>query len=335
MEFFASGDYKEAAIAVTDLRSPLFLHEFVKRLLGSSLDHSVREHDLAIQLLSQMHKANVLPAEMVQLGFYRLVEALDDLSIDVPKVSPIVGKFVLRAVADGMLKTEFVETIPVSSESSSEMHNRTTSELAQFRQTIYNMYQAALWTVDIGSEGQTDEAVPLPLSPRGICIAAAAANTESSSASSPRSPRGARSRPSSPRSPTGEPVHPPLSPRTKLRIEVQRKKQEPEMISMDEIRQAVASELAPPVPSWQPADMSKEPNQAAATAMCQDLRQSCDKLNETTDVSERQIDQIKNRSPQKLDNNRDEVMDSLQSMYELSDRFQRVDNRIIVDYAPF
>lgn len=173
-EFFASGDQHEALIAISTLNSPLFLHEFVKRLLGTCMDRTVREHELAMRLLSKMHKAGVLSSEMVQLGFYRLVEALDDLCLDVPRVSAIMGKFVLRAVADGMLKTEFVETIPASSESSPESYHKSSSELAQFRQTIYNMYQSALWTVDIGSEGNIDEAVPVPLSPRSpLCTSCA------------------------------------------------------------------------------------------------------------------------------------------------------------------
>ena len=53
------------------------------------------------------------------------------------------------------------------------------------------------------------------------------------------------------------------------------------------------------------------------------------------DQSEHKIKEIKYRSPQKLDKNQGEMMSSLQSMYELTNQFQAVDNRIVVDYAPF
>lgn len=68
-----------------------------------------REHNLGIQLLHQLHSSGVLSPEMVQMGFYRTVEALDDLCLDVPAVATILGKFVLCAVADGSLSREFLE----------------------------------------------------------------------------------------------------------------------------------------------------------------------------------------------------------------------------------
>eukprot|EP00656_Telonema_subtile_P011125 TRINITY_DN15469_c0_g1_i3.p1 TRINITY_DN15469_c0_g1~~TRINITY_DN15469_c0_g1_i3.p1 ORF type:complete len:379 (-),score=106.11 TRINITY_DN15469_c0_g1_i3:21-1157(-) len=166
LEFLSSGDIDEALVNVSMLGCPLYMHEFVKRLLVTCMDRQMREHNLAIVLLSRLHKAEALPGEQIQLGFYRTVEAMDDLCSDMPAVATVLSKIVLCAVADGMLSSSFLEKIPTSSPG----RTKPTPEQAQFRRTLHNMYQTALWTVDIGASASQTEFVAhdVPLSPRAV-----------------------------------------------------------------------------------------------------------------------------------------------------------------------
>eukprot|EP00658_Telonema_sp_P-2_P036942 TRINITY_DN26624_c0_g1_i1.p1 TRINITY_DN26624_c0_g1~~TRINITY_DN26624_c0_g1_i1.p1 ORF type:complete len:279 (+),score=49.47 TRINITY_DN26624_c0_g1_i1:217-1053(+) len=278
------------------------------------MDGTVREHTLCMELLSLLHRKSTLSAEMIQLGFYRTVEAMDDLCLDVPSAAGILGKFVLCAVADGMLSKEFLESMPTESPGGT----LPSSEQSQFRRTLYNMYQQSLWLADVGSDtGIMTMAHEVPISPRGICIAAAAACT----ASRERKHSGSPSRSASPRSPKN------------LQLKITPKPQRVEMVSMTEIRRL--SEAPEPSPVRPYMSRQSSPNWQAANEMCADMRRATDALEQVTGNSEGRLRRIKFSSPRMLEENQDTMMNSLQSMYDLQKRVQSLDNSVATHYAPF
>lgn len=106
-EYYASGDLKEAALALEELDHPEFGHYFVKKAVTLALDRHDREREMTSVLLSTLYN-EVLLTEDMKKGFADLVSSLDDLSLDVPDATDLVALFACRAVADDALPPAFL-----------------------------------------------------------------------------------------------------------------------------------------------------------------------------------------------------------------------------------
>lgn len=84
-EFFSSGDVGNVAASLGDLAAPTSAmgHYFVKRLLTLAMDRRDKEREMASALLSGLYGEG-LSAEQLQKGFANTVDALADLTLDVP-----------------------------------------------------------------------------------------------------------------------------------------------------------------------------------------------------------------------------------------------------------
>lgn len=112
-ELFASGDTAEAA---RRLKIALALGEeegqpgsfqafgpyFVKRLVVLALDHHAREKEIAAGFLSFLYPETLGP-QATGAGFRMLLEAMEDLSLDVPGAPESLLLFTARAVVDDIL----------------------------------------------------------------------------------------------------------------------------------------------------------------------------------------------------------------------------------------
>lgn len=106
-EYFVTADVAEAAASLRDLGSPIYLHHFVKKLISMALDRHDREKEMASVLLSALY-ADVIQPDQLAKGFTRLLEAVDDLSLDIPDASDILALFLARAVVDDILPPAFL-----------------------------------------------------------------------------------------------------------------------------------------------------------------------------------------------------------------------------------
>lgn len=61
------------------------MHETVKRVCVVAFDLNTRELDLATALLERLHNVGVLSGSVARLGFVRLIQATDDIAVDVPQ----------------------------------------------------------------------------------------------------------------------------------------------------------------------------------------------------------------------------------------------------------
>ena len=107
VEYFVSGDEEEAAQSVEELGHPELGHVFVKRAITCSLDRHNKEREMVSQLLSFMYDTSISLDEMA-IGFVAVVDALDDLVLDVPQAVEWVSLFTCRAIADDILPPSFV-----------------------------------------------------------------------------------------------------------------------------------------------------------------------------------------------------------------------------------
>ena len=114
LEYFSSSDIDEAWTRVEKLDAPMFEHFFVKRLVTLAMDRGHREKEAAAVLLSALYPS-ALSSAQIQRGFVRLIEAADDLVIDVPDTAEVLGMFVARAIIDDILPPSFPDTVAAMS----------------------------------------------------------------------------------------------------------------------------------------------------------------------------------------------------------------------------
>lgn len=126
-EFFANPDFVEAlwalgeATAAAEARcgakggdsarrgaSGGFVRLFVKRLIAAALDRGARQRELAACLLSALRGEGVSPLELEE-GFALLLDALEDLSLDVPDAPELLAFFLARATLDDAVTRGFVD----------------------------------------------------------------------------------------------------------------------------------------------------------------------------------------------------------------------------------
>lgn len=106
-EYFDSGDADEVLRGINELKCREYHAEVVKRAVSLSLDQGPREREMISRLLTSIHP-NPLSDDDMENGFVRLLDSLDDLSVDIPDARAIVGCFLARAVVDEVLPPAFL-----------------------------------------------------------------------------------------------------------------------------------------------------------------------------------------------------------------------------------
>ncbi|GJN12563.1 hypothetical protein PR202_ga30849 [Eleusine coracana subsp. coracana] len=127
-EYFSNGDVKLAASDLKELGYDDFHRYFVKKLVSMAMDRHDKEKEMASVLLSSLY-GNVISSTQIRLGFVLLLDAVDDLAVDIPDAVDILALFIARAVVDDILPPAFLSKAKVSlSESSKGMQVVQTAE---------------------------------------------------------------------------------------------------------------------------------------------------------------------------------------------------------------
>ncbi|CAM6114371.1 unnamed protein product [Calypogeia fissa] len=106
-EYFNNDDVPETAANLRDVGSPMYHHYFIKKLISMAMDRHDREKEMASVLLSALY-ADIIEPEQIAKGFTKLLECVDDLSLDIPDASDILALFLARAVVDDILPPAFL-----------------------------------------------------------------------------------------------------------------------------------------------------------------------------------------------------------------------------------
>ncbi|KAF5192129.1 Programmed cell death protein [Thalictrum thalictroides] len=106
-EYFSTGDVDVAASDLRELGSNEYHPYFVKRLVSMAMDRHDKEKEMASVLLSALYADVVSSAEISQ-GFLMLLEAADDLALDILDAVDILALFIARAVVDDILPPAFL-----------------------------------------------------------------------------------------------------------------------------------------------------------------------------------------------------------------------------------
>jgi len=101
-EYVVSGDKTEAFRCIKDLNVPFFHHEIVKRALIMAMERRQAETPL-LDLLKEAAEEGLINTSQMSKGFTRLIETVDDLSLDIPNARGILQQLMSKAASDGWL----------------------------------------------------------------------------------------------------------------------------------------------------------------------------------------------------------------------------------------
>lgn len=109
-------DELSKAIFQLNLPSSLY-YEVVKIVVSMSLDRSDKEREMASQLLVSLTSGSIkdfIQPEDAHTGFSALLEASEELTLDVPQLPALLTKFIARAVVDEVLAPCFLVRLDLS-----------------------------------------------------------------------------------------------------------------------------------------------------------------------------------------------------------------------------
>ncbi|KAK9119932.1 hypothetical protein Scep_018025 [Stephania cephalantha] len=106
-EYFSTGDVELAGSDLRDLGSGEYHPYFIKRLVSMAMDRHDKEKEMASVLLSALY-ADVISSAQISQGFFILLEAADDLAVDILDAVDTSALFIARAVVDDILPPAFL-----------------------------------------------------------------------------------------------------------------------------------------------------------------------------------------------------------------------------------
>ncbi|KAJ4850521.1 MA3 domain-containing translation regulatory factor 2 [Turnera subulata] len=113
VEYVVSGDKKEASRCIKELKVPFFHHEIVKRALIMSMEKHQAE-DRLLDLLKGAAEEGLINSSQVSKGFNRIIDAVDDLSLDIPNARRILQSLISKAASEGWLSASSLKSVSLS-----------------------------------------------------------------------------------------------------------------------------------------------------------------------------------------------------------------------------
>lgn len=102
VEYITSGDKMEAFRCIKDLKVPFFHHEIVKRSLILAMERRASE-DCLLDLLKEAAEEGFINSSQMTKGFGRLIDTVDDLSLDILSARDILQSLISKAASEGWL----------------------------------------------------------------------------------------------------------------------------------------------------------------------------------------------------------------------------------------
>ncbi|XP_010534116.1 PREDICTED: uncharacterized protein LOC104809746 [Tarenaya hassleriana] len=101
-EYVISGEKREAFRCIKGLKVPFFHHEIVKRALIMAMERRKAEARL-LGLLKEAAEVGLINSSQVTKGFNRIIDSIDDLTLDIPNARQILQSVISRAASEGWL----------------------------------------------------------------------------------------------------------------------------------------------------------------------------------------------------------------------------------------
>ncbi|OWM85017.1 hypothetical protein CDL15_Pgr027804 [Punica granatum] len=117
-EYITSGDRAEAFRCMKDLKVPFFHHEIVKRVLVMAIE-KLQTEDLLFDLLKEVYEEGLINASQVSKGFERMIDSIEDLTLDVPNARGKLQHLIAKAASEGWLCASSLKSLSVGPKSQS------------------------------------------------------------------------------------------------------------------------------------------------------------------------------------------------------------------------
>ncbi|CAG9467242.1 unnamed protein product [Pedinophyceae sp. YPF-701] len=109
-EYFAARDVGEVSRCLADMGPDALRHLFVKRAVTVSMDRGPKERECVSTLLSELFPDDLSRPQIFE-GFRLLLDAADDLALDIPDAPRMLALFIARAVYDEVLAPSFLHDV--------------------------------------------------------------------------------------------------------------------------------------------------------------------------------------------------------------------------------
>lgn len=109
LDYFEHGETNEVLSTLEDVNISGNYFRIPIVLISLALDRKSSHRELASILISDLF-GRLLTSEDIQRGFDTLLSQLDDLELDTPDASTVLGNFIARAIADDCIPPKYVTT---------------------------------------------------------------------------------------------------------------------------------------------------------------------------------------------------------------------------------
>jgi len=110
-EYLISKDLAEAVRCVKAMNCPSFHHEIVKRGVMLTLDGDEEGRVAMASFFAFAVGQGVISTVQMEKGFRILLAALPDARLDTPRADSFLDEFIKRAVADSILRPEWITAV--------------------------------------------------------------------------------------------------------------------------------------------------------------------------------------------------------------------------------
>lgn len=110
IEYVVSGDAKEARRCIKDLHVPHFHHEIVKRAILMAMEKRQAEGRL-LDLLKRTSEEGLINSSQISKGFSRIIDSVDDLSLDIPNAKVLLQSLISKAASEGWLSASSLKSL--------------------------------------------------------------------------------------------------------------------------------------------------------------------------------------------------------------------------------
>jgi programmed cell death protein 4 len=112
-EYLLSRDIQEAERCINALEVPHFHHELVYEAVVMTLEAlSENIEEAMAKLLKALEQSCVVTMEMMEQGFSRVYNDIQDISLDIPLAYIVLERFVKRCFSLGLLSDKMVKDLP-------------------------------------------------------------------------------------------------------------------------------------------------------------------------------------------------------------------------------
>jgi translation initiation factor 4G len=109
-EYFRIHDLKEATLCISELGTDIYHTEIVSRGLDIILEKGDKERELLNTLFGHLSKQKVLDSEHFEEGLGGLIEFVDDLIMDIPKILSHLATTMAPLMVQGVLSMAFLQS---------------------------------------------------------------------------------------------------------------------------------------------------------------------------------------------------------------------------------